>query len=149
MSYINAYATGESNDLYICGEHQIIDSFTNDDIQAHSDSSVEFRAVLSKMSLSTGNVNWLIEGTGTHPLYDGVNFKNQDLCKGITYDKSTSEISVLIQGKMGEIRTDDKGNFFDAIILRLSSSGEIRKMLSITQGGYEIDFHMASRNALV
>ena len=50
---------------------------------------------------------------------------------------------------MGEVRTDDKGDFFDAIILRLSGSGEIKKMFSITQGGLEMDFHMASKNALV
>lgn len=70
------------------------------------------------------------------------------MCQGLTYDDEVEEITLLIRGKMGEARTSDNGDFFDAILLRLSSSGQIRQRVGFTHGGFEYDFFMASGNAL-
>ena len=70
----------DSDDLsyiYICGYNQLGDSFL--DANA-TDSSVEYRASIGKVTAWSGTVEWLIEGTGSNPDYDGSSILNQDLC---------------------------------------------------------------------
>ena len=49
---------------------------------------------------------------------------------------------------MSELRTTDKADFFDAIIMQLDSSGAILRYISVTQGGLQFDL-ISSQNALL
>ena len=85
ISRISAHDThAETSEMYFCGDLQ-----PNEVNEPVTNSSVEFRAVMGKINLTSGVVSWLVEGTGSNPEYNGVSIANQDLCKGVAYDGST------------------------------------------------------------
>ena len=61
---------------------------------------------------------------------------------GIQYHKETEDVAVLIQGKMKDLRTYTNENFYDTILILMTSTGELSRSISVSQGdtGYDM-FH--------
>ena len=97
------------------------------------DSTINYRAVMARMK-DDGDVSWIITATGKHPLYSANTYEDQDKCMGISYYKEKEQIAVVIQGKMTEVRGTNKGDWYDTILLLLSSGGEFEKVVAISQG---------------
>ena len=72
ISRINAYQIDSTNDLYVCGDYQPNEATDVTTV----DSSVEYRAVVSKIAIDSGAVSWIVEMTGSNPLYNGSTIKN-------------------------------------------------------------------------
>ena len=95
-----------------------------------------------------GDVSWIITATGVHPLYDGTTYENQDKCMGISYYKEREQVAVLIQGKMTEVRSSVKGNYYDTILVLLDEGGDTERVTVITQGSLGYDMY-ASKNGIL
>lgn len=145
MSRINSYSqAANDDDLFICGEYQPNEA---SDTEPYTGSNVEFRAVFARMK-NDGDVSWIISATGKHPLYDGVDYMDQDKCMGIAYQKGQDRVAVVLQGKMTEVRPSYKGDYYDTIIVLLEESGETENVVVITQGSLSYDMYPAKGGIL-
>lgn len=67
---------------------------------------------------------------------------------GIAYYKEQEELTVLLQSKMSEVRNNAyKGDFYDAILIKLSESGDNEAVVTISQGNLNYDM-FSSKNGI-
>ena len=139
MSRISSVSqAAKDDDLFICGE-----AITDEENYTEPyGSDVEIKATIARMK-DDGKVSWIISATGKHPLYDGTNYKDQDRCMAISYNKPNEEVVVVIQGKMTEVRDSSKGDYYDTILVRLSDGGDVENVVVISQGSIGYDMYPA------
>ena len=90
-----------------------------------------------------GDVSWIITATGKHPLYSAGTREDQDKCMGISYYKEKEQIAVVIQGKMTEVRSTYKGDWYDTILVLMDEGGQADKVVTISQGTLQYDMYGA------
>jgi len=145
MSRIHSVSqAADDDDLFICGDYQPNEVLGD---TAPYGSNVNYKAVMARMK-DDGDISWIVTSTGKHPLYDGTTYEDQDKCMGIAYYKEKSQVAVVIQGKMTEIRPSYKGDFFDTILVLLNEGGETEKVVVITQGSLKYDMYSAKNGIL-
>lgn len=127
----------------MCGDYQPNWNTDSDPFQIS-----EYKAGIVRMK-NDGTLKWFIQYDGTNPKLDAVNgINNQDRCMGVTYDSQTSQLSVLLQTKASQIRTSDKGNFYDTALMVLDQTGNVRKSVIITQSTLAYDMYSTSQGLL-
>ena len=95
-----------------------------------------------------GEVEYVSTISGKNPVYNGDTIEDQDKCVGISYNPTTKNIAVVIQGKMTEVRDPSyQGDHFDTILLLISEKPENSKVTTITQGSLKYDM-FGGRNSL-
>ena len=109
----------EPYEVYICGDYLLEEA---DDVI-----SGEYQAAIALIA-SDGYIHEYMAIAGTN--FDS-NKENQDKCMGIHYHVETSSLAVLIQGKMKELRQLTSGDYYDTILVLITSDG-VARSTSIT-----------------
>ena len=101
----NCYQSGAAPDfqseVLVCGDYLGTNSFN----VAYG----QYEAAVAALDTSTGRANSYWRFTGWNPS-GGI---NQDKCMGITYNELSEKISVLLQGKMGNLRRQGSSDAYD------------------------------------
>ena len=94
-----------------------------------------------------GTMLWYSTISGSHPT---AGYLKQDRCKGLAYDYKNRLLSVLIEGKMSELRTNafSKGKWFDNILVMLDMNGGVRRASQVSWGAVQYDMFL-NNNALI
>jgi hypothetical protein len=140
LTKIYAVAYGETDDnMFVCGDYQPYESQSNANPDTAPYTSVEYQAGIARLS-NDGDVKWFINMQGQNPDLDYTALKrNQDRCRGLTYNEDKSELGVVLQIKMYQLRGDDKGDFLDTFLMVLDNTGEVKNSVTITQGDLSYD----------
>lgn len=122
VTNIRAIAS-DTNYFYGCG-----DSFDNEDQSGVDDPEVNatYAASIFKMDYR-GSLQWVQRISGSNGIKP-----SKDRCYGITTDQST--ITVLLQVKARQLRSSLYGDFYDLLILNLSTGGNFIDSFSISNG---------------
>ena len=97
-----------------------------------------------------GEIKWFVTATGKNPMSGIESIQDQDKCMGIAYDEGRTQIAVLLQAKMGEVRSPRAGNWYDTVLLLMDAhSAELAKIVTINhEPEYRVDMESA-RNGIL
>jgi len=117
LTKIYAYANGVTDEsLFVCGDYQPdeVSSEVNTGVPDTAPYvAVTYRAGIARIQ-NDGEIRWFIKMSGDNPDYDYDNLiRNQDRCRGLTYNEDKDELGVVMQIKMWQLRNEDKANFYD------------------------------------
>lgn len=118
--------------FFVCGDY-LTDDTASDLVTA------KYTGAVAKMK-NDGEVRWYVSIAGTNPSGS----PDQDRCMGVAYNPATFNLAVMVQGKMSQIRSNSKGNFYDQILFLLDQQGDVDHAMTVTQGSLSYDMYSAS-----
>jgi len=126
--------------FYACGDFET--AYAADNL-----ATAEHTAAAFRMN-NEGEMIWYSTFSGTNALSTA---NKMDRCFGITYSRESSELSVLIQGKMTDLRetTYKKGDFYDTMLILLDMNGKPKKSTTISFSDTIYDSYIANNGLLM
>lgn len=105
--------------FYGCGDYLANEASDPSDLAVDA----IYQARIFKMQADS-TVKWMMNIAGTNPVSTK---KNQDRCYGLSVDSNSGDVTALLQIKMKELRDSSLsyGNFYDTVLLRISSTGKV------------------------